>query len=380
MKDKLLSAGVFSFFTGAGFLDLGFEKAGFAPLFANEISKDFCAVYKFSREKMGMVLPKYELAEKDVSLFLSEKTEKKVLTQYIKDARKNFDFIGFIGGPPCPDFSIAGKNVGQKGKHGKLSQIYIDMICKFNPDFFVFENVKGLWRTAKHRTFFDTITEQVKQAGYAVSYRLINALEYGAPQDRDRIILVGIKGTLISEKIDNDGMIENYPWNSYVTFPIEQIRNLKWPIRDKFVEDGSRKMPDEIIPELTVEYWFKKNNVQQHPNATHHFIPRSGLGKMKVFDEGDDSKKCYKRLHRWRYSPTVAYGNNEVHLHPYKARRLSVAEALSLQSLPMEFQLPSEIPLSSMFKTIGNGVPFLAAKGVAETLKSFLEDSCHAKL
>ena len=94
---------------------------------------------------------------------------------------------------------------------------------------------------------------------------------------------------------------------------------------------------------------------------------------MQTYYEGDDSKKCYKRLHRWRYSPTAAYGNNEVHLHPYKARRLSVAEALAIQSLPKEFELPANITMSAKFKTIGNGVPFVAAMGVANTLKDFLE-------
>jgi DNA (cytosine-5)-methyltransferase 1 len=61
-------------------------------------------------------------------------------------------------------------------------------------------------------------------------------------------------------------------------------------------------------------------------------------------------------------------------LHPYKARRLSVAETLAIQSLPKTFELPSDIPLSAKFKTIGNGVPFVAARGVAKTLKKFLEE------
>ena len=100
---------------------------------------------------------------------------------------------------------------------------------------------------------------------------------------------------------------------------------------------------------------------------------------MLAVDEGDDSKKCFKRLHRWRYSPTVAYGNNEVHFHPYLPRRLSVAEALSLQSLPAVFEMPPEISLTSKFKTIGNGVPYLAAKGVAETLMDYLSSSLKHK-
>lgn len=62
---------------------------------------------------------------------------------------------GFIGGPPCPDFSVAGKNKGRDGENGRLSQSYIDIILEMKPDFFLFENVKGLYRTSKHREFFD---------------------------------------------------------------------------------------------------------------------------------------------------------------------------------------------------------------------------------
>ena len=96
------------------------------------------------------------------------------------------------------------------------------------------------------------------------------------------------------------------------------------------------------------------------------------MAKFLVIAEGDSSKKSYKRLHRYRYSPTVAYGNNEVHLHPWLPRRLTVAEALSLQSLPKEYVLPSDMTLSAMFKTIGNGVPYLLGKGVASAIASHI--------
>ncbi len=96
---------------------------------------------------------------------------------------------------------------------------------------------------------------------------------------------------------------------------------------------------------------------------------------MQTLEEGDANKKSYKRIHRWRYSPTAAYGNNEVHLHPYKARRLSVAECLAIQSLPKEFILPPDMSLSDSFKTIGNGVPFLLSYGIAKTIRDFLENN-----
>ena len=144
---------------------------------------------------------------------------------------------------------------------------------------------------------------------------------------------------------------------------------------DPFIEDGELECPADIIKELTVQYWFDKNNVNSHPDKDRYFKPKSGLERMKTIQEGDTNKKSYKRIHRWRYSPTVCYGNNEVHLHPYKTRRLSVAEAMALQSLPKEFCLPQDLTLSSCFKTIGNGVPYLLAKEIASTLLEYLNSN-----
>ena len=373
LKKKHL--GLFSFFTGAGFLDLGFESEGFQTYMANELDRNFSEVYRYSRKKMRRPLPVFGLQEGDVCSYLSGKPAAEVLSEKISEARKEVDYIGFIGGPPCPDFSVAGKQAGAKGKHGRLSQVYIDMICEQNPDFFVFENVKGLLSTAKHRAFFNQIIRTVHKHGYATTYRLINALEYGAAQDRERVILVGIKLPICSKHVDGKtGEILGFPWNDFVDYPMEEVRKAKWPTTDVFCEDGKLEAPKGIIRPLSIQYWFEKNDVEHHANADDYFLPRAGLRKMQTFAEGDDSKKCFKRPHRWRYSPTAAYGNNEVHLHPYKARRLSVAETLAIQSLPKTFELPPDIPLSAKFKTIGNGVPFVAARGVARTLKKFLEE------
>lgn len=367
--------GIFSFFTGAGFLDLGFEDAGFVPMMANEIDKNFSRVYLYSHEQMKRPLPKFGLQTGDVCAYLDEVAKQEELASRLRTAKEECHLVGFVGGPPCPDFSVAGKQAGSTGRHGRLSQIYIDLICANNPDFFVFENVKGLWKTAKHRAFFDGIVKQVKNAGYAVDYRLINALEYGAAQDRERIILVGIKKFLCRGRVDmaNERLVE-FPWSDFICYSMDEIHAVNWPTTEPFAEDAVRDIPHGVPRELTVQGWFEKNDVEHHPNAEDYFIPRAGLVKMQTFAEGDDSRKCYKRLHRWRYSPTAAYGNNEVHLHPYKARRMSVAETLAIQSLPKDFVLPPDIPLSAKFKTIGNGVPYVAAKGIALTLKKFLED------
>lgn len=362
---------IFSFFAGCGILDLGFEKAGYDIEFVNEFFKPFQDAYIYSRKMMKIRPPKYGYANTDVNSYINE--NKHQLEQYIEDAKKDGSLVGFIGGPPCPDFSIAGKQRGRDGDNGKLSLSYISLLITMKPDFFLFENVKGLWKTARHREFYEELKVTLKNAGYYLTERLTNSLEFGVPQDRDRILLVGVSEKLLKQEFKGDDQtLLQFPWESKMKCSLEDIRNEQWPDMAPFVEGSVSECPDGIEKELTVQYWFEKNDVENHPDANRYFKPKAGLRKMLEIPEGDTNKKSYKRIHRWRYSPTVAYGNNEVHLHPYKARRLSVAEAMSLQSLPKEFSLPPEMTLTDCFKTIGNGVPFLMAKGVAATLKDYI--------
>ena len=269
---------------------------------------------------------------------------------------------------------MAGKQKGRNGENGKLSLSYINLIIEFKPDFFLFENVKGLWRTKRHRAFFDELRKMLADSGYETAARLTNALGYGAPQDRDRILMVGLSTDANKKFFQGKKKINtDFPWTKYQKYDLSTIKKLNWTKTDPYVENSIKECPVGIPEELTVEYWVEKNDVIHHPNGKDFFKPKAGKVKMETVAEGDDSKKSYKRLHRWRYSPTVAYGNNEVHLHPYKTRRLSAAEAMALQTLPKEFCLPENMTLTDKFKTIGNGVPFLLAKGIAMTLRSYLE-------
>jgi len=363
---------IFSFFSGSGFLDLGFEKSGYEIELVNEFQPNFMRAYKYSREMMDLPKPVYGYFNIDVNEFLDER--KSELEAYIKDARKDGSLIGFIGGPPCPDFSIAGKQHGKDGENGKLSLSYIRLIILMEPDFFLFENVKGLWRTKRHREFFEELKGMLHDAGYETTERLTNALEYGAPQDRDRILMFGVHKKIITDIYHGRLDFNSFPWKKYQLYNLDEVKAMPWPKMDPYIENSRTECPDGIQKELTVEYWFEKNHVMDHPNANDYFHPKAGKAKMEIIAEGDDSKKSYKRLHRWRYSPTVAYGNNEVHLHPYKTRRLSATEAMALQTIPAEFSLPADMTLTDKFKTIGNGVPFVLAKGIAKTIKDFLEN------
>lgn len=360
---------VFSFFSGAGFLDLGFEKSGFEVVFANEISPDFVEGYRHSRTKMRLAHPRYGIACDSIdNHLLSNGSE--VLKKRIAEIRAVGQTIGFIGGPPCPDFSVGGKNRGHTGDNGRLSRSYVDLIITQKPDWFIFENVKGLWRTKRHREFFDQlIVELKKRGGYKTKSKLLNSIEFGAPQDRDRIILFGVKSSFMKS---GNISFKRFNWNSFTKYPERTAFDFDWPTTCKF---GSTPKASSAPHELTVLNWFQKNDVENHPNSQHCFIPRAALPRFKSVDEGDDSKKCFKRLHRYRYSPTACYGNNEVHLHPFLARRISVAEALAVQSLPKEFELPPTMSLSAMFKTIGNGVPFLMAEGIGKTVLNLLNQN-----
>lgn len=366
---------IFSFFSGCGILDLGFENAGYDIELVNEFYKPFMEAYQYSRERMGIPQPVFGFHNTDVNTFL--KGDGRVQMRIMmKEAREDGSLVGFIGGPPCPDFSIAGKQKGKDGDNGKLTLSYFNLIIGHKPDFFLFENVKGLWKTARHRAFYDEMRALAQSKGYCITDRLVNSLEFGVPQERERIIMVGIKKSILKKGSYSDElMLNDFPWEENMRYTLDQIKAVPWPDMDPFVEGSKTKCPKGIPQDLTVEYWFKKNDVEHHPDAGRYFTPKAGLIKMQGFAEGDSNKKSYKRIHRWRYSPTVAYGNNEVHLHPYKARRLSVAESMSLQSLPKEFCLPPKMTLTDCFKTIGNGVPYLMANGVALSMKEFITES-----
>ena len=154
---------IFSFFSGAGFLDLGFEMTnGYNVVYVSEFYKTFNDIYQYSRAHMQLPEPRYGHHIEDITKLL-EPTELERLRALVEECRAE-DLTGFIGGPPCPDFSIAGSNKGKDGENGKLSGTYTELIAALRPDFFLFENVKGLYRTKRHREFF----EQLKQYGIVI--------------------------------------------------------------------------------------------------------------------------------------------------------------------------------------------------------------------
>ena len=365
-----MSVPVLSFFTGGGFLDLGFEQAGFEIVWTNEIDPSFARMYShgvsaWRASRCGA----QEKATISNRKSIADLRPEEILLEGFGNATP--EMFGIIGGPPCTDFSVGGKNRGSEGRFGSLTQVFVDLICEIKPDFFVIENVPGLIRTRKHRNFLASIVDNLEHPrnGYLVSKRILSSLEFGVPQDRDRLFLIGISAPLAERILGALPLPGDESWCPWPTPTYANAKNLPWPVNSPF--GGRPPLPDGIPLELTVYPLLQSSPPPSSlGNGLEAFIPYSP--KFWRIAEGDDSRKSFKRLHRYRYSPTSWYGNNEVHLHPWLPRRLSVRESLRIQTVPDTYVLPEDVSLSSKFKMICNGVPCKLARVAAESILGLL--------
>jgi len=386
MKPTNSQMPILSFFSGAGFLDLGFLDEGFDILWHNECHGPFVAAYETGVSALG-----YNTASNKIQ---NRKKVKSLTPKVILEEAfggRSPGYFGIIGGPPCPDFSRGGKNKGQNGANGKLTRNFVGKIAKLKPVFFLLENVPGLLETKKHRKFLFSMLGLLSE-DFAVDVKVLNALEYGVPQDRRRVFVVGFSrkwlrqgyaeqykgivsksGAIVKWGMAGEGVFCACKTAHWFQWPEPTHPGAKddypWP---KIVNGRVSRRPNKCPKELTVDYHFKL--IRGHPNGGDFFRPRSK--KFQTTKEGDTSRKSFKRLHRFRYSPNAAYGNNEVHMHPTENRRLTVAEALAIQSVPEEYYFPPEMTLTDKFKAIGNGVPVKLSQAVASSIAKFIQRGC----
>lgn len=361
---------VLSFFTGGGFFDLGFKQAGFAICWTNENCQVFAEGYAHGMSAWLSSQNKKQTAKAAISNTSSicDLSARKVLNEAFDGPRP--DVFGVIGGPPCPDFSFGGTHAGGNGINGKLTTTFVDMICAIKPPFFVIENVPGLYRIRKHREFLEKKICQLRAIGYAVDNKILNSLEFGVPQDRERLFVVGINLPLAQNAVGRKLEPDECGWFKWPEIKAYKgAKSLPWPKVSPFGKTPDK--PEEIPLALTVYPALIGNgDPEKISNGKDYFNPYSS--KFKQVKEGDVSGKSFKRLHRYRFSPTAWYGNQEVHLHPWKARRLSVREALRLQSVPDEYILPEDMSLSAKFKMVCNGVPCILSLHLAIAVNSFM--------
>lgn len=379
MQTTAASIPLLSFFTGAGLLDLGFRQAGFDIIWHNEFDMSFAKGFQYGMERyLGNPV-------REPNLHPIEALGPQAILREAFGSRVPPEEFGMIGGPPCPDFSVGGKNKGETGDNGRLSQTYVHRIHELQPSFFLLENVPGLIRTRRHREFLNRLWNQLA-FDYQMDLRILNALDFGVPQDRQRVIWIGVRRRWLRHR--------RLRWDSPSSLPLAHITSssaaldgrspfptpdsrlanaksrFDWPTTSEF---GSEPLPPHpgIPHELMTGTWLLDSTIADLPNQEDFLHPYST--KIPLIAEGDVKAKSFKRLHRHRYSPTVAYGHNEVHLHPSLPRRLTVREAMRLQSVPDQYALPPDMPLTAKFKTIGNGVPVKLAKAIGTSIRTFLE-------
>ena len=164
---------IVSLFTGAGGLDLGFEKAGFDVIWANEFDSKIWETFEHN--------------------FPHVKLDRRSITDVSVDEIPDCD--GIIGGPPCQSWSEAGAGRGINDKRGQLFYDYIRIIKTKQPKFFLVENVSGII-SSRHKASFDGFLKEFAKCGYELSWKLVNANDYGVPEDRERVIIVGFREDL----------------------------------------------------------------------------------------------------------------------------------------------------------------------------------------
>ncbi len=324
---------VVSFFSGGGGLDLGFRQVGFKTIFAAD--HDSAAVNTFNSNTGN-----HKIAHQ---IDLSSITTDEVINMIEETGIKP---IGALGGPPCQGFSRANSSSCADDPRNALPLKYAELITnlrkRFQIDFFVFENVPGMC-DKKHVKTFSSIKNHLNNGGFNLFEKEVQASHFGVPQKRKRIFLIGINR-------------EKYPSLSF-SFPVgidcdinvyDTIGHLPEPVF------FSRDLTPENIP-------FHKNHWTMRPKS------------IKFQDGVKPGGRSFKLLYWDKKSPTVAYGNREIHIHPNGKRRLSIHEAMLLQGFPTNYILTGN--LSKQVEQVSNAVPPPVAKAIASSIKQAIESA-----
>lgn len=359
---------IISFFSGGGFMDMGFINSDFDVVFANEFDKVFAELHDEGMSSWAEGHKKKYCAISSTES-LSDLTPDYILKSAFPKGVP--DLWGIIGGPPCQDFTMNGKGDGFKGTRGKMTHVFFERIMKMKPAFFVMENVVGLLMRKEPKRILDTLLSKLICPDYYIDRKVLNALEYGVPQFRKRVFIIGLRKDLFNIGSLNDVHVDNisnfsFSWPKPL-FP-DALNKYAWPIKNTFGENNL-VIPEGIPYSLCVEKCV--NGADEIPNGNEYFELKKNVESRMEIEEGDTRRQSFKRLHRFRYSPTTCFGNNEVFLHPYLNRRLTVRESLRIQSVD-DMYIWGPGRLSAKFKIIGNGVPVLLAEEVAKQLYDFI--------
>ena len=397
---------VISLFSGAGGMDLGFINSGFDIVWANDFFKEAVESYK---NNIGD-----HIILGDITKIPSNKMPDDV------------DLV--IGGFPCQGFSVANNKRSMKDERNFLYKEMLRVIKDKKPKFFVAENVKGILSMGKGKVF-EMIKKDFESIGYKVDARLLNAAEYGVPQARERVVIIGNrlgienpypkpthwvdskkysskkglkKPITVKETIGflSDVRLSDYPitldngiiiynhmaaTNVYDKFWGRKYKVNQADICDylKYWRDKAgyttKKVDEHFGYKYTAGHWFRKdNNSGSIPKPSDWWE----LKKILNFDDKYDKKVTTMeekqivfeqslRITNWdRPSDTITATSPEIHVN--KERRLSARECAMLQTFPMEYKFSGSLNL--MYRQIGNAVPVKLAEQIAKGIYDILKE------
>lgn len=393
---------VVSLFSGAGGMDLGFINAGFDVIWANDIIPEAIETYK---QNIGK-----HIVFGDIRMISSD------------DIPNDADVI--IGGFPCQGFSIANTKRSMEDQRNFLYKEMLRIIRDKKPKMFVAENVKGLLSMEKGKVI-EMIKKDFESLGYYVEARLLNAAEYGVPQLRERVVIIGnrlskrviypkrthtlspqtekdLKPAITCEQAIGwlaDIRCQDMPIKLpdgkivYQHKALENVADTFWGrLYDVKQEDicdylvywrtkariSTKKVDEHFGYKYTAGHWFRKdNNSGSIPKPSDWWELKKLLGFDDKYDKQVttlvEKPMIYEqalRITNWdRPSDTITATSPEIHVN--KMRRLSVRECAIIQTFPEDFIFAGN-SIGIMHKQIGNAVPVLLAEKIAEAVKEQL--------
>lgn len=323
-----------SLFTGAGGLDLGFEKSGFEIIWANEFDKSIWETFELNFPKT----------------ILDKRSIVNVKSSEIPDA------IGIIGGPPCQSWSEAGSKRGINDSRGKLFLEYVRILQDKQPLFFLAENVSGILHP-RHSEAFADIVRKFESAGYNISVQLLNAGDFDVPQDRHRVIIVGFHKKLkkffkFPKKSNKKMTLKDAIWDLRRAKPARENNKANsnedlWAPNHEYMTGGFSTI---YMSRNRVRSWDERSFTIQAGGRHAPIHPQAP--KMKFVEQN-------KRI----------FAVDKEHLY----RRLTVRECARIQTFPDDFLFKYH-NIADGYKMIGNAVPVKFAEAIANEIKNQLKD------
>lgn len=338
-----------SLFSGAGGMDVGFEKAGFRTLWANDIDPNACKTFEANISDVIRCGP---LAD-----FIEE-----------LDSQPSPDVL--FGGPPCQGFSVAGR-MDASDPRSQLVYAFMDAVRRTRPRAFVLENVKALAQLEKFRAVRERLILEAGALGYNCSLTVLKASDYGVPQNRERMFLVGFKdGTRADDFVSNVTLLKHpAPSLKQVIAPLGRAGSV---MNDRVCNAKVTMAAKPILRRSPYAgMMFNGQGRPLNPDGYASTLPASmGGNRTPIIDEShlhDGQASWVEEYHArlWNGGDPLPF-----EAAPERLRRLTIDEAILIQTFPKDYDFKGRN--SSIFQQIGNAVPCELAFHVASSVKAVL--------